>query len=227
MKRQTTFDRHQSLRRFCGLVVLVISLAIVSGTAASDAKALNPSQTTVAGVVNKTLPDLNAVWWTVFRNAGWTHLWANTGVGLYNPGPYTNYLGACGYPSLGNAYYCPGDHSIYLDQTWVHTFLNRYGDGAVAMILAHEYGHHIAHLEGYPAGLAAELNADCLAGIYFRWGVGVSRVLNYNDYLEARSLIWNVLGTDPVGHGTAQQRLAWFDYGYTAYDLGACNRAFG
>jgi hypothetical protein len=62
--------------------------------------------------------------------------------------------------------------------------------------------------------------------MYFRWGVQYSGVLNYNDYLEARNLIWYELGGDPAGHGTSQQRLAWFDYGFRAYDINSCNSVF-
>lgn len=51
---------------------------------------------------------------------------------------------------------------------------NAYGDIAVTMVLAHEYGHAIARTAGITKRrqtptLVAEQQADCLAGVYLRW----------------------------------------------------------
>jgi predicted metalloprotease len=221
------------MKRIAALVILVVALTGLAGVATTDAKALNPSRTTAAGVRDAVLSDLTTFWTTAFRQWGWSYLWRNTGVGFYHPGPYTGYASACGSTSgtfyVNNAAYCTNDFSIYADQTWLQSLLNRYGDGGPAMILAHEFGHHVGHLQGRFLGKDArerELNADCLAGMYFRWGVQYSGVLNYNDYLEARNLVWYELGSDPAGHGTSQVRLAWFDYGFSAYDISSCNSVF-
>jgi predicted metalloprotease len=221
------------MRRIAALLILVVVLAGHAGIAVSEAKALNPMQTTVSGVVNKELPDLNSFWKTAFTNGGLSYLWRNTGVGLYNPGWYTNSYTACGWTSAtfwaSNAVYCPDDFSIYIDQTWVQGLLNGHGDGAAAFILAHEYGHHIGHLLGNfvgKKGIERELNADCLAGMYFRWGILGSRLLHSNDYSEAVAMIYHDLGGDPTGHGTAELRVSWFKYGYTSYDANKCNLVF-
>lgn len=221
--------KHIKLTVAATVATLVLTLSMFAGSA----QAFYPSQTSAAGVVNLELPDLNRFWTTAFRSWGWSHLWRNTGTGLHNPGPYSNYGSACGStsspPYVGNAAYCSNDFSIYADQTWLQWLLSRYQDGAPAMILAHEYGHHISHLQGRYVGkipIERELNADCLAGMYFRWAVQYSRVLNDNDYLEARNLIWYELGGDPTGHGSRQLRLSWFVYGYDAYNINSCNAVF-
>ncbi len=59
-----------------------------------------------------------------------------------------------------------------------------------------------------------------------RRGIQHSRLLNPNDLAEARNGIWNQFGGDPAGHGTAQDRLNWFDYGYRSYSLASCNQSF-
>jgi hypothetical protein len=221
------------MKRIAALLIAIVALTAFAGTATTDARALNPIQTTVTGVVNKELPDLNRLWTTSFTNWGWWYLWRNTGVGFYNPGSYTNYYSACGWTSsafwVDNAVYCTNDFSIYVDQSWVQRLLNRYGDGAAAFILAHEFGHHAGHLQGRFVGkreIERELNADCLAGFYFRWGITISGVMHSNDYGEAVTMISYELGGDPAGHGTAQQRIAWFKYGYTSYNINSCNSVF-
>ena len=66
---------------------------------------------------------------------------------------------------------------------------------AVAMVLAHEYGHAIQHA-GRPGPAehtrpwSAEQQADCLAGVYMRWvaeGNSPRFTLSTGDGLEQRA----------------------------------------
>ena len=69
-----------------------------------------------------------------------------------------------------------------------------------------------------------ELNADCLAGMYFRSGIA-NGILNSGDYTEAYNWAYYHAGVDG-SHGTPQLRAAWFKYGYQTNSLTSCNGVF-
>ncbi len=93
---------------------------------------------------------------------------------------------ACGTNSAATGpFYCPGDHSIYLDLSFLRQLkqLGAPGDFAFAYVIAHEEGHHIQRLSGteqqvrqlqQQAGqgdrnalsVLMELQADCFAGVW-------------------------------------------------------------
>jgi hypothetical protein len=178
-------------------------------------------------VVTSVTPDLRTFWTKNFGNWGWTASWREVSrVGFYNTGPYDGYVTPCGGMLLNNAFYCSGDRGIYFDRAYMQRLLNAYGDGAVALVAAHEYGHHIHYLRNRGFGKASELASDCMAGMYFRWGYQYSGILDASDIREARNVIWGELGGDPTGHGTREQRLAWFDYGYRTYNINSCFQAY-
>ena len=83
-------------------------------------------------------------------------------------GPYTGTSGpACGgQPSVpGNAYYCPSGDFLAWDEDLMRAGYDRIGDAWVYLIIAHEWGHAIqARLRRGQVSVAAELQADCLAG---------------------------------------------------------------
>lgn len=104
------------------------------------------------------------------------------------------------------------------------------GDFAVAFILAHEFGHHVAdELASQlsltePVGKDMELLADCLAG---NWAY----TAYYNDLLEAGDweegiALLEILGDVDIrtesSHGTAEERIAAFQTGYDTGDVLAC-----
>lgn len=79
-------------------------------------------------------------------------------------------------------FYCPGDSTVYIDDSFVGTLLNQLGaaggDAAELYIVAHEYGHHIQNLDGTIRSIKRdsgdgseqvrlELQADCYAGVFF------------------------------------------------------------
>lgn len=107
------------------------------------------------------------------------------------------------------------------------------GDGAVAFVLGHEYGHAIQYFRAdleLPNGLVAEQQADCLAGVYLRWvtdGNSPRFTLNTGDGLN--KVMAAIIGVrdpvvtinDPVqrvglreGHGSAFERISAFQMGY-------------
>jgi uncharacterized protein len=72
---------------------------------------------------------------------------------------------ACGaFSSTG---YCPNNHTIYLVTKDIKKY-NKYGDAALAFVIAHEYGHAMqSYYRFMPInGMTGELQADCIAGYY-------------------------------------------------------------
>jgi predicted metalloprotease len=134
---------------------------------------------------------------------------------------------------LVNAAYCYLDDTIGWDRRLLLPALrSAYGDMAVTMVLAHEYGHAIARAAGITKRrqtptLVAEQQADCLAGVYLRWvahgdsprfslstGDGLNGVLA--AMLALRDPLLNPGET--VGdheHGSAFERISAFQFGFT------------
>lgn len=100
--------------------------------------------------------------------------------------------------------------------------LARFGDGAVGFWLAHEFGHHIQSLYRLrPSVPNFELQADCFADMYVHYGIFNSFRLAAADYTQARNQIW-ALSWNDTGHGTPQQRLNNFDWGYKQFYFPSC-----
>jgi len=211
----------------CKLAVAAAVIGVLAtATVAGEAKAVSSTQS-VDGIVNVVYADLDQFW------AG---LWPATrhpGVGYYN---WVNSSGGTvEYPKTGcgstadnhgtQGFYCPSSYNgeIYFDFTQQRNNLIGIGDGAVALWTAHEYGHHAERMLGIDWTSAApyhEQLADCFAGLYFRWGVYHSKRLVLADVNEAR-VMFSRLGTDR-DHGTPQQRLRAFDYGFNSIGYKAC-----
>ncbi|TQI94525.1 neutral zinc metallopeptidase [Amycolatopsis cihanbeyliensis] len=144
----------------------------------------------------------------------------------------------------GNAYYCPAEDVIVWDRAALLPVLTeRYGAGAVMLVLAHEIGHAVQARAGvtgrsgradprlYPT-IVLESMADCYAGAFLRWVVdGDSGHLRLaEDELDAalRALITfrDPIGTDNSeqgAHGDAFDRVSAFQDGYQA-GTGPCSR---
>jgi predicted metalloprotease len=205
------------VKKLITLALAVLSLAAVAAFGASEAKALNPTQTDVVTIVNTVYWDLDQFWGAPTQKPG---------VGYYDyvaDGRLVNYQTECGSTANNIGYqgfYCAGGH-IYLDYNQQRGHVANIGDGAVALWLAHEYGHSAEWLRSlnWPAPYH-ELLADCFAGLYFRWGVYSSGKLAYNDYLEARTML-SRMGTD-AAHGGPAQRLRAFDYGFNRVGWTSC-----
>jgi Putative neutral zinc metallopeptidase len=75
-----------------------------------------------------------------------------------------------GEPLVDNAWYCSeGDGREYVawDPGWLKKdFYDKYGDIAVAVVLAHEWGHVIQARVAPQKGINEEYQADCYAGVW-------------------------------------------------------------
>ena len=145
------------------------------------------------------------------------------------------------FDQTSSPFYCPLDETVYWPVDAVvpssGKTLAEYGDFALAVLAAHEVGHHVQNqlgiLEAANAGqldtlsLQTELQADCLAGV---WGYSAyyEGLVESDDLEEATSLLPD-LGDDPAqprggegAHGTPEERLAAFETGYHYGEAGRC-----
>lgn len=144
-----------------------------------------------------------------------------------------------GYGTLQFTSGDPGEDFIWWDDSWLfYNVFQEAGDGAVVGLLGHEYGHAVQYRLGWagwgPGGrgyftgsIAAELNADCLEGVFLYYMYNFSGVM---DGAIASTQIGNfyaayVSPTDPGDHGTLSQRINAINYGYQ-FGLDGCRTGF-
>jgi uncharacterized protein len=130
-------------------------------------------------------------------------------------------------------FYCTLDDTIYLPVAFFDQMSQRFGDAAVAVVIAHENGHHVQDLLGLfdPRSnlvtAQTELQADCLAGV---WAATVYRrgLLEPGDIEEILGIV--DLSGDAEGvpitaqgaHGSSELRLDAFDRGYEGGRPNSC-----
>lgn len=111
---------------------------------------------------------------------------------------------ACGFGSAAaGPFYCPGDHQVYLDLSFLRQLkqLGASGDFAVAYVIAHEIGHHVQNITGTIPKVSkiqrqvskvdsnalqvkVELQADCFAGVWAHHGHKQRNILEHGDIEE-------------------------------------------
>jgi uncharacterized protein len=125
-----------------------------------------------------------------------------------------------GQPSVPfNAVYCPAGDFIAWDENLMAAGFRQIGDAWVYLIIAHEWGHAIqARLDRSLVSVAAELQADCLAGATLQGAAqdGIVRI-EPGDAEEIATTLTAVADdfpwTDQSDHGNAQQRISFFNQG--------------
>jgi predicted metalloprotease len=144
-----------------------------------------------------------------------------------NPPPACGARGRTPYQQVaGNAFYCPdGDFIAYDDQQLIPRLRRQFGDFAVGLVLAHEWGHAVQGRVGYPsrASVYVELQADCFAGAWAEHiaaDSGSSLRLSDDDldaalagFLELRDPS-GVDGRQQGAHGNAFDRVGAFQDGF-------------
>ena len=158
--------------------------------------------------------DVDATWKKIFSESGKTY--EQPVIVLYDDGVQS----ACGNtPSTVGPFYCPRDHKVYLDLTFMEQLqqqLNAPGDFAQAYIVAHEIGHHVQNLLGVmedvnlaqqenpddanELSVRVELQADCLAGV---WG---HSAYAKGDLLESGDLEEGLNAAAAVGDDRIQKQ---------------------
>ena len=122
----------------------------------------------------------------------------------------------CGFATAATGpFYCPPDHSVYIDLSFAEQLAQRFGaagDFAMAYVIAHEVGHHVQNLlgtsgkvqearrslsevEGNKLSVALELQADFYAGVWAHHNEEMNQVLEPGDIEEALRAA-NAIGDD-------------------------------
>jgi predicted metalloprotease len=201
--------------------------------------------------VRQVLADNEDVWGRVFQAAGKTY--QKPTLVLFNGttntacGPGQSAMGPFYCPLDQKIYVDLGFYDVMKRRFGAH------GDFAQAYVIAHEIGHHVQNLLGIAdavqqakmrAGSEAgvnklqvrmELQADCLAGVWASLNDQVRSRLEPGDVeegLNAAAAIGDdmiqrrtqgYVVPDAFTHGSAQQRVRWFQHGLQSGQVKACD----
>jgi hypothetical protein len=115
-------------------------------------------------------------------------------------------------PGSNNAYADKVHGIVFADEDWLDQVATSIGPWAASGIIAHEWGHMVQG--NVPGGTAAELQADCLAGVFMR-GAGLPwetveqfATMNFTH----GDIVWM-----EGGHGTGFQRANAAHRGYYGF----------
>jgi hypothetical protein len=155
--------------------------------------------------------------------------------------------------SAAGPFYCPENEHVYIDLSFYDELKQRFGapgEFAQAYVLAHELGHHVQKLIGVEQKVHAaqeqnpraanqlserlELQADCFAGV---WGHSTDqrKLLDPNEVEEGlnaaaavgddrlQRMAGQSVNPDTFTHGSSQQRMNWFQKGFSTGDMKDCN----
>src|SRR5215204_1616495 len=177
-----------------------------------------PPATSVESFVQTVSRQIDQFWSDAFREIGVRYTspqvrWIARGA----PAP------ACGGQMMQGPGYCTANRSMLLPAAFFEQLWQGDGDAAVALVLAHEWGHHVQRLLGLFNGayftIQTELQADCFAGTFFNYA-NQAGWLDPGDLDEALALSWKagdpdvVAWFDPGAHGSSEQRVAAFRRGF-------------
>lgn len=152
--------------------------------------------------------------------------------------PVSSLLGAepgtttdCGAVEAGEtvAFYCPAQRTILISQQTMDAVGRKFGHGAIALMVAHEFAHARQHaVQGFArefiwTSVVDELQADCVAGAYLHqvedFRADRTAINEAMRFLEA---IGDYIPLEKDWHGTPGMRRNAFAYGYQYGDLGKC-----
>jgi predicted metalloprotease len=121
-------------------------------------------------------------------------------------------------------FYCAYDATIYFAPAFRDEVVDESGPFGWTAVIAHEWGHHAQALLGIDAGgssgpIDLELQADCLAAVFGQDQLARGEI-GEDDVGDAKVVIRLAgdipgTGTAPPGaHGSAAERLEWFQAGF-------------
>jgi predicted metalloprotease len=128
---------------------------------------------------------------------------------------------------VGNAFYCPlGKFVAYDDETLFPDLYEKFGEYAIAMVMAHEWGHaiqdQIGIIDEYQT-IFIENQADCFAGAWTKHSLGDEEVEFRAEPKDLQSALGGMLlfsdakGTDireGSAHGSGFDRINGFRLGF-------------
>ena len=185
------------------------------------------------GYLTAAFSDIEAFWTAQFPTV-YGKAFTPLAGGIYAAYPErTEPIPGCGTPQTvyddvqDNAFYClDGDFMAYDDAVLLPQLVEQLGQSAVAVVLAHEFGHAVQFRadESEQPTILKEQQADCFAGA---WAAHVARgesdVINFNDDDIRGGLIAMIQVRDPIefggqidanSHGTGFDRVGAFQDGF-------------
>lgn len=196
------------MKRFYRLVIIGFLVVVIVG-AAEVAYANLSRQAVIRGVV----AGINQI----HGNVAKPKVYYNIPRGFVSP---------CGAIDANNAGYCPRNHTIYIGQGIQNLAYYRYGDAALAYLVAHEYAHGMQVAFRFHPGstVLGELQADCLSGVYM--AVIPNLTFDNQDIQEIVRFAYAIGGYEvwsPNWHGTPQMRAKSVIAGLKTGNIKACS----
>jgi predicted metalloprotease len=185
------------------------------------------------GFLTHAFKDIEGFWAEEYKATYGTE-WKPLSGGIYAAYPdRTEPIPGCGnaqtaYDDVkGNAFYCgQGDFMVYDDATLLPQLVDELGKEAVAIVLAHEFGHAVQARAGNSKQpvILSEQQADCFAGAWAAHvASGASDNIKFGDRAVRAGLIAMIQVRDPVqlagqndpnAHGTGFDRVGAFQDGF-------------
>jgi predicted metalloprotease len=185
------------------------------------------------GFLTHAFKDIEAFWADQYKATYGTD-WTPLKNGVYAAYPdRTEPIPGCGtaettYADVqGNAFYCPpGDFMVYDDAELLPQFVDGLGKEAVAIVLAHEFGHAVQARAGNTdrSVILGEQQADCFAGAWTAHvASGASDSIKFTDsavraglvaMIKVRDQVQNAGKNRPDAHGTGFDRVGAFQDGF-------------
>ncbi len=114
-------------------------------------------------------------------------------------------------PGSNNAFADRQRGIVWADQGWLDEIAATFGSWAATGILAHEWGHMV---QGKVSGTAAELQADCLAGVFMK---GAGLPLQTVEQFAHANFFAGDMEFSFGGHGTGSRRVTAARRGYYGF----------
>lgn len=212
-------------RRLAAVLTMVAGFAAALGSS-GDGRAMAQPQSDPSVVVRAVYGDLEYLWAWNLQQYGYAY--SRPAIRYYGytvSGQVVTLPTRCGTGNWSYGQYCALDGVLGLRWPDLTTSLQRFGDGTSALWLAHEFAHHVQAISREDStGRARELEADCMAGIFFGVEVGWGRNLDQQDANEA----WTQLSSQPTSptHGTGAERAAAFALGYQQRSWRTCDASY-
>jgi predicted metalloprotease len=230
---------------------VILGLAQSTGGSGPDQPAqLGPPSDETGQFVSVVLGDTEDTWTAIFQANGRQYTppkldlftsQINTGCGFADSGAGPFYC-----PADSKVYLDP---SFFQE---LQSRFQAPGDFAQAYVIAHEVGHHVQNLLGTERKVRAaqenasevernqlqvrmELQADCYAGVWAHNANRARQIIEQGDVEEALGAA-SAVGDDTIQrrtqghvvpdsftHGSAKQRMEWFQRGLDSGDVGSCD----
>ena len=235
--------RRSSIRSMIAFTMALPLLAAGCAVPGSTAPTLAPETTTQVAVpalqrarveahLRQTLRDLELFWANAYESMGVP--FAPTPRAVFTrPGGTADHACFGGpTPDPYGAFFCPADRTIYISLEMERRIVfgdrttTLLPDGAIGWfptewVIAHEYAHGVQADLGLPLGAISkpsELQADCLAGVFFAWReeffTGSFGVDEISQALTVMYAVGDYEFDHPDHHGTPIERQAAFIAGW-------------